>query len=573
MENLTGDEEMKRLQVCLHSHSKGDRMLTRLLAVVAITLFVGAILGADIILNRNVIFDDAFITYRYAKNLAQGHGITWNVGEAPVEGYTNFLLVVLLAPFIRLGLDPLLITRLLSILAAIGLLILFYRFARETCSADRQSAWLIGLSLLAATPTAFLCMLGLETVLYAFMLSMSFYLANRFLARDRIQDLWGSNLAGFAAFLLRPEAPLLSLCVGGVVLLSKVRQPGLLRFVVRGWGASWCLPMGIYLGWKLIHFGTLLPNAFFIKAAGGEWISYAGIGSIAEFISNARVMLLLAALSAPTLSSGTLKKTTSVALFFLGGYLTFYTRVDTLMDAHGRFLYPLFPFVWFLALPTLTTLFSAGRICGRRTHVRVLVMMAAFVFLTTPNVWSSYVKVRQAIRGADFSGDKNELMQKEYLVARTLSEYAHVSEVRIAFSDAGVIPYFTGAPTLDVVGLNDAFIARERNLGKLVDYFFSCKPTLVLHPSNKDCTWIAYDHGPLGNYPQWSNDPRWDNYAYVGTIKTSGRMYDVQMLLRKDYADFAGFSEFLRQKVADIVLETFPLSLGSSAHSRSAIGQ
>ena len=46
--------------------------------------------------------DDAFITYRYASNLAFGHGITWNPGTAPTEGYTNFLLVVGLAPFIKI---------------------------------------------------------------------------------------------------------------------------------------------------------------------------------------------------------------------------------------------------------------------------------------------------------------------------------------------------------------------------------------------------------------------------------------------------------------------------------------
>ena len=29
--------------------------------------------------------DDAFIAYRYAEHLAQGHGLVWNAGEAPVE--------------------------------------------------------------------------------------------------------------------------------------------------------------------------------------------------------------------------------------------------------------------------------------------------------------------------------------------------------------------------------------------------------------------------------------------------------------------------------------------------------
>ncbi|NUQ49193.1 MAG: hypothetical protein HUU27_04645, partial [Phycisphaerae bacterium] len=47
------------------------------------------------------INDDAFITFRYSRNLADGLGPYFNAGER-VEGYTNFLLMVLMAGVIRL---------------------------------------------------------------------------------------------------------------------------------------------------------------------------------------------------------------------------------------------------------------------------------------------------------------------------------------------------------------------------------------------------------------------------------------------------------------------------------------
>src|SRR2546423_9171815 len=37
------------------------------------------------------LFDDAMISMRYGRNLAEGHGLVWNPGQAPVEGYTNLL--------------------------------------------------------------------------------------------------------------------------------------------------------------------------------------------------------------------------------------------------------------------------------------------------------------------------------------------------------------------------------------------------------------------------------------------------------------------------------------------------
>ena len=39
--------------------------------------------------------DDAFISFRYAENFAQGKGLVFNSGER-VEGYSNFLWVILL---------------------------------------------------------------------------------------------------------------------------------------------------------------------------------------------------------------------------------------------------------------------------------------------------------------------------------------------------------------------------------------------------------------------------------------------------------------------------------------------
>ena len=41
--------------------------------------------------------DDAMISMRYARNFVQGHGLVWNAGERPVEGYTNPLWVLLMA--------------------------------------------------------------------------------------------------------------------------------------------------------------------------------------------------------------------------------------------------------------------------------------------------------------------------------------------------------------------------------------------------------------------------------------------------------------------------------------------
>ena len=58
--------------------------------------------------------DDAYISFRYARNLAQGNGLVFNAGER-VEGYTNFLWTVLFTPAELVGLDPALVAIVLGV--------------------------------------------------------------------------------------------------------------------------------------------------------------------------------------------------------------------------------------------------------------------------------------------------------------------------------------------------------------------------------------------------------------------------------------------------------------------------
>src|SRR4030095_1890953 len=53
----------------------------------------------------NCVAEDASIAYRFARNVAEGHGFVWNVGEASVEGFTNFLWLLLSLGAYRLRVD------------------------------------------------------------------------------------------------------------------------------------------------------------------------------------------------------------------------------------------------------------------------------------------------------------------------------------------------------------------------------------------------------------------------------------------------------------------------------------
>ena len=69
------------------------------------------------------VIDDAFISFRYAANMLDGHGLVFNPGEQ-VEGYSNLLWVLLTSFGMKLGLPALLWARILGAGAMAGVLAL-----------------------------------------------------------------------------------------------------------------------------------------------------------------------------------------------------------------------------------------------------------------------------------------------------------------------------------------------------------------------------------------------------------------------------------------------------------------
>ena len=71
-----------------------------------IHLALGAALIANVLLLYEFspfVTDDALIAMRYARHLTEGYGLAWNPGAGPVEGYSNFLYVMLAAGALKLG--------------------------------------------------------------------------------------------------------------------------------------------------------------------------------------------------------------------------------------------------------------------------------------------------------------------------------------------------------------------------------------------------------------------------------------------------------------------------------------
>src|SRR5262245_8954649 len=96
--------------------------------------------------------DDAFIVYRYARNLAHGAGFVFNPGER-VEGVTCFLWTLFLVPWCAAGLDLPTVAPMLSAVCGLATLPVIARrhavLEGRTAPAPRD---LVPVLLLAASP-------------------------------------------------------------------------------------------------------------------------------------------------------------------------------------------------------------------------------------------------------------------------------------------------------------------------------------------------------------------------------------------------------------------------------------
>ncbi|HNS73548.1 MAG TPA: hypothetical protein PKI81_09100, partial [bacterium] len=97
--------------------------------------------------------DDAFISYRYARHLVEGHGLVFNPGER-VEGFSNLLWVLLLSPFIALGWEAETASKLIGAACGLGALLIAMLLLRRHFRASRTVVLLFGAWL--ATSTGFI---------------------------------------------------------------------------------------------------------------------------------------------------------------------------------------------------------------------------------------------------------------------------------------------------------------------------------------------------------------------------------------------------------------------------------
>ncbi|KTD55656.1 hypothetical protein Lsan_3208 [Legionella santicrucis] len=160
--------------------------------------------------------DDMYISLRYARHWAAGTGLLWNVDAPPVEGYSNFLFVVLGALTLLLKGNPIIVLKIAGLIGLCFTCYFIYLISRFWFS--QRKSLLPCLGLLFYKGQIIWALSGLETTVYQALICGSVYFCFRGMGYQLFPDSRGKSENRYFVFagvflalagMARPEAPAL----------------------------------------------------------------------------------------------------------------------------------------------------------------------------------------------------------------------------------------------------------------------------------------------------------------------------------------------------------------------------
>ncbi|MFZ0546391.1 MAG: hypothetical protein WAM60_13180 [Candidatus Promineifilaceae bacterium] len=407
-------------------------------ALIFMALIYGFAIGNNqsmVLPNGRLVFwlhDDMMISMRYGRNLVDGYGLVWNPGQPPVEGYSNFgWLLVMAAVHLFTIPDTLtsLVVLLINIFLAGLVLVLTARLAYRLV--PKPGVWLLPalLTLVIIVDLARWTTIGLEVPLET---AVFLWLLIRVLDEAKVEQPRASTffLAGILG-LIRVDGPLLAavLCLVALGLQPNKRQ-------ILKYSPLILLLPAAHILFRLVYYGYPLPNTYYLKLTAWNDRLLPGLLYLLRFI-RLYGLLLVAAIVGIYKSGDRLGRVLLLAGLPLAAYALFVGGDDF---GGARFFAPWLPVLILLAFLTPHWLNWQVRPVSAAVLLVVLALgtglLAGYRFYQGP-------------------GEEAVLAQ----VGLVLEDITWPN-TSIGVFWAGTLPYFAHRPAVDLLGKNDAYVAR-----------------------------------------------------------------------------------------------------------------
>jgi hypothetical protein len=411
-----------------------------------LVLAVGVLLAAlHALVYRNLFqgacIDDAYISFRYVTNLAHGHGLVFNPGER-VEGYSNFLWVVLLTPFAPFVRDLSTAASWLGFSLSLASLLVAATALRHAMGV--ASSWVLLWMLLLVAGSGYFAawsISGMETGLYALLLIAAW---SRSTHEEQHPEVAfpGAALLFAALALARPDGIVLCLVALGHRFLLRRRVP-FWRFAT-----TLVVILVAYHLWRFSYFGLeWFPNSVQAKTGGGVHQLWRGLRYLTgnflfPYLPLLSILLMLRWHTKPPGSR--------LGVLLVVAYLAVFTAAGGDWS-WGRFFGPILPLasvlfvgmVWHALQSRPGALQRSGRIAW--VLVATIWTLFAADLTSRQRTWQQWSRYTEA--------DRERIALGKWL-HDNLPE-----DTRLAAFAIGQLAYYSGFVTHDMLGITDPHIA------------------------------------------------------------------------------------------------------------------
>jgi hypothetical protein len=409
-----------------------------------------ALLAASFWCYSRFTVDDAFITWRYGKNLIQ-NGI-WNFNPSTMDttqAYTNPIFAAMSILPAYFDMDVVLFFKFFGLLS-------MFLFTSWYLRATKGS-WMSLIPLLSLPATIIHIFSGLETFIFVILLSALFVAVDKQKSRPII-------LLSLTLFFIRPESWLLAILIPLFSAFSLTKDSstksenakvsrvldGEISFNANQFikmSLSLILPLGCYLFLNNQYFGYPLPNTFYIKVQSSFSLYQFIVFSV--FLAPAITLIIL----------GKRRMFAFVLIFYLP-IIVNYSLSDLMMNYSGRFAFHIFFPIYvciiyavgsksgYLRIETNEELIARLKL---KTFTKCVAVFMLLAFFITSGRFNNYMITYypRALEAHAAFGKTVAQIQGKYDLSS------------ISFGDAGMVAFHSNLEFLDNIGLGSGMVAHQ----------------------------------------------------------------------------------------------------------------
>jgi arabinofuranosyltransferase len=376
--------------------------------------------------------DDAYISFRYAKNFFEGNGLIFNIGEK-VEGYSNLLYTLFLTPSFLFGEHAIYYFSVIfnCILLSITLLI-YSRFL--TKNLDKNHAFL-GLLILGFNPWIWAnAATGLETIL-VLTVTTALWIATEEYFSGYKKNIVSIVILCIISMLSRVDGFLLPVAIA---IYSGIKKNKKLFISV---SATILIVMALHTIFRQIYYQDFIANTFYNKISGSIFyrLKHGKTFLIQNFVRTGIWIsfLICIKLVFNLIRTKKLNSKIDFSILFLLFWMTYLIWIGGDIY-YERFLVGLFPMTTYIIIKRLSLL--------KKEYLKIVLV---FIFIIIQNV-----RVLKDGR-FDYSLDRYDgwKLTGEFL--------GHTyPNATVAVDAAGKIPFYSNLMAIDMLGLNDKHIGK-----------------------------------------------------------------------------------------------------------------